>query len=154
MKTHTERFDEAFKILLVVVTISLSSYIAFCEDITEPKFFSYSLVPLVGTIVLWAYATLRGEEIEYNLKIMAWYLLMFAYIIVLTKLTFGLFLLPPLVTSMINLASLAVTFPILRYLKNTITKHYVFTVIMLLIISLSLFVLDVLYSFGFMASLF
>lgn len=149
MKTRPERFDEAFKLLLVVMTITFSGSIAFYKEILESKFFSGLAMMFVFTIAVWTFSTLRGGEFEYASKAIAWFFLMVTYGVALARFYLVTFLLPPLTVSVIFLASLALTLPILEYLKNVIAeKYHNFLRISFLLMTLLVIIVDVLYFLG------
>ena len=148
-KTRVERFDEAFKMLLIVMTLTLSANIGLYKEIMEPKSFSYTIWIFAITIVIWAYSTLSGGKDEYVLKALAWYFLMLAFGVFFARLRFTVFLLPPLVVSLIVLVGLALTLPILWYLKEIIgEKEQKRLTKVLFSITLLLIVLDTLYFLG------
>jgi len=146
VKTRTERFDEAFKMLLIIATITFSGALAFYKEIIELRFFSYSIGVFVIAIIIWLFSTLYGEKYEYLLKTGAWWLLMFAFGTVFARLYFTVFLLPPLVVSLVVLLSLVLTLPMLTYLKETIgAKECKYLRIILLMPTLFFIFLDILY---------
>ena len=149
VRTYTERFDEAFKTLLIVMTITFSGSIAFYKEIMEPRFFSYSVGIFAATIVLWTFSTLYGRKHEYLLKAGTWYLLMVTFGVLFARLHYTMFLLPPLVVSLVALVGLVLTLPILQYLRKTIGErnHKDFRRALLWATFL-IIVLDVLYFFG------
>lgn len=67
-KTRSEHFDEAFKILLVIMSVCFSGTITFLKGILEPRFFSYTVGMFITTIALWTFANLYGGKYEYFIK--------------------------------------------------------------------------------------
>jgi len=132
--------------LLIVMTITFSSSIAFYKEIVEPEFFSVSGMMFVVTIVIWTFSTLYGGKREYLWKTVAWYFLMVMFGLTFARLRLTTFLLPPLVLSCVFLVCLTLTLPMLWYLKKAIEekdrKYFWKT---LLLGTLLLIILDVLY---------
>jgi len=148
-KTRVERFDEAFRTLLIILTISFSGSLAFYKEVMEPRFFSYSAGAFVTAIVIWTVATLLGGYYEYFLKISGWWFLMAAFGVLFARMYFTMFLLPPLVVSVIVLASLVLTLPILSYLKEAIGEElYKYSLKIWSMVTLLFIILDVLYYIG------
>jgi len=148
-KNRAERFDDAFKMLLIVMSITYSASIAFFREVMEPKFFSYSGGFFVLTIVLWTFATLYDGDVGCILKILAWYFLMMGYGTIYARLQYNVFLLPALVISIITLVALALTLPIIMYLKKNIPeKDYRLLMKGFPLITLLFIILDVLYFLG------
>lgn len=148
-KPRTERFDEAFKMLLIIMTMAFSVSIAFYKEIMEFKFFSLTGEAFIMTIILWSFSTLYDGEHEYGIKIGAWYLLMLTYLILFARLHYAVPLLPPFVASLIILVTLALTLPMLEYLKEAVTEEdYKFLRIGLSFPILAFIIVDVLYSLG------
>jgi len=149
VRTRIERFDEAFKMLLIIMTITFSGSIAFYREIMEPRFFSYSAGIFVITVVLWTASTLCGGKGEYLGKIVAWYFLMDTFVTILARLHFTVFLLPPFVVTFIALAILSLTLPILWYLEDTIGEKYYKDLMEIFLVMTSFFIiLDILYFLG------
>lgn len=148
-KTRTERFDEAFKMLLIVITVIFAFSRTFFEETMELKFFSYSVGVLFFVIVVWTFSTLYGGKPEYFGKIVAWYFLMLTFGITVSRLYFTVFILPPLAVSVITIVCLGLTLPALEYLKNTFNEdEYKFLRKAFSFMTLVFIILDVLYFLG------
>jgi hypothetical protein len=132
-KTRTERFDESFKVLLIIMTVTFSGSLAFYKDVMQPRFFSDLIISFVFTIVIWIVSTLRSGESEYAWKTVAWWFLMSSFGTTFVRLYFAIFLLPPLSVSLLVLVSLGLTLPILCYLKGSIGKSDYRAVLMVLL---------------------
>jgi len=148
-KTRAERFDEAFKMLLIIMTVTFSGSLAFYKDVMQPRFFSDLATSFVFTIVIWIVSSLRSGESEYAWKTVAWWFLMVSFGITFVRLCFVIFLLPPLGNSLLMLVGLGLTLPILYYLKGSIGKSDYRVVLMILLFLTAFFVvLDILYFLG------
>jgi hypothetical protein len=151
-KPRTERFDDAFKLLLVIMTLSLSMGIGFYKEILEFRAFSYTIGFFVFTIVLWVFAHLRGGKDEYTLKIVAWWAMMVGFGTLFARLNFITFLLPPMIVSLIALLGLFLTLLMVYYLKENLGQTEPKKFALAYIIVTAFFViLDMLYFFGFIS---
>jgi hypothetical protein len=148
-KSRTERFDDAFKLLLVIMTVSLSMGIGFFKETLEFRAFSYTVGLFVLTIALWIVGHLHGGKDEYGLKIAAWWSMMLSFAILFARLSFTVFLLPPLVASACVVAGLILTLPLILYLKDNLgsatPKNYS---IFFVLVTIIIVIIDILYYFG------
>lgn len=144
-RTRTDRFDEAFKTLLVVVSLVFSSTLAFYRGTWQPDYFVGSGLGFIITVVVYVVSTLHGGNDEYIFKVFGWYFLMFSFGTTFVRMIFIGEATPPMILSVIMIAVFALTIPIARYLRETIGRgNYKPIMIALLVMTLFMVALNVL----------
>jgi hypothetical protein len=123
-----KRFDVVFRTILVVAGIAISATIAFYKEILPPFAFVYSIGFFLAAISIWAISTLKGGTIEYSVKILAWWTLMTAFTLLVARLIFSNFLLPPFVTTLALATSLIFTWPLFSYFRGVISDDLEHTI--------------------------
>jgi len=165
-KTRIERFDEAYKMLLIVMSIILAGSFEFFKEIMEPRFFQESTLLFVLAVFIWAFSTLGdgldemiggglfdAEQAEYVAKTFGWWMLMLSLGTILLRLYSAPALAgPPLFFTAIILIGLGLTLPIFAYLKEVINEEiYSVFVKINLVMTLLIIVVDILYFLGFIS---
>jgi len=106
-----QRFDETFKILLVIATITMTFSLNFYRDVLSISFFLEFFSSFVFSVILWSAYNMIGGFYEYLCKLGAWHLLTFAMVTSFERLILGKLQIPPLL-GLINL--FVITFPTFR----------------------------------------
>jgi hypothetical protein len=119
-----KRFDEVFRMLLLVMTITtsigLSSY-------TGLDLF-FTLVYFITSLCLWMFANLVGTnvrmyELEVFFKLHAWVLALLVTLSTFARFTLKVSSLNPMTKLVISIATFTVTFLSYRYFEDTTDSH-------------------------------
>lgn len=146
---RTRRFDDTFKILLTIYTVSFSASLALFRDLMGSEFFFLTIAILVITIGLWAIFNLGGGNYEYVGKIIAWYFLMIAFGLFFLRLYYLVIVIPPIVEIFLFLLCFGLTVAIKNYLKEVINEvGKLFLNVCLPLVTLAIIIFDVLVILG------
>ena len=112
------RFDETFRTLLVIVTITTTFSFNLYKDALSNTFFFDTFVFFIASIIIWAVANLVGGSNEYLLKLVAWHFLIFDITVSFIRLILGQLFIPKLWSLVILVAILFPTFWIKEWLQE------------------------------------
>lgn len=79
------RFDVVFRTVLVIASITISVFITFYKEVMPSYAIIYSIIFFMVPIVIWAFLTLQGGAEECELKILAWWILMSAFVLLFVR---------------------------------------------------------------------
>jgi len=122
LRERSERFDDVYKMLLLVESILLSSSFAFFKEVMPWEFFNFTIFSYVFSIILWCVPHLYGTTVEYTLKILGWYFTVQIIIVTFVRLSLLVYVLPQIYTIFALILSFLFSFPMIFYLKQYIQK--------------------------------
>lgn len=89
-----KRFDETFKTLLIIVTITLSVTLSLYKDILGVTFFIDAFLNFIVSVFVWAIANIADGQNEYVIKLIGWHLLIYVLAVSFARILLGLSLIP------------------------------------------------------------
>jgi hypothetical protein len=117
---HLRRFDLVFRTLLVIASILISGSFAFYRGLLDSRAFPLIVLLFAISICTWAFGTLLGQaKGEGMYKLLAWWSLIFAFMITLARLLFySTPSIPKFVLTTGVIVSLFLSYPMFSYLRD------------------------------------
>ncbi len=84
------RFDDTFKILLIISSVTMSYSIVFYKETLGIDFFIEFVSSYILALLMWAFSNLIDGEEEYLFKLGAWHLITFTLITSFVRLISGI----------------------------------------------------------------
>jgi hypothetical protein len=122
IEQRKERLDDAFKVLLTIFTVLLSTVIAFYgRESPEWAAFLFSLYGF--TIFSWSAAHLLGGEFEYIVKFLSWFELLGGIIQAIIMLNVGTLSLNGYYNAANWVAALLIYYLVFRYVRSLLAEE-------------------------------
>jgi len=112
------RFDETFRTLLVIVTITTTFSFNLYRNALSNAFFVDTFMFFIASIIIWGFFNLVGGTYEYAWKLIAWHFLIFDIIISFTRMVLGQLLISPVLGLLILAGILFPTFWVKGWLQE------------------------------------
>jgi hypothetical protein len=145
---RSKRFDDVYKMLLLIESVLISSSFAFFKDVMPWEFFNFTILSYIFSIILWCIPHLYATSSEYVFKIIGWYFTVQITLVTFARLCLLVYVLPQIYTISVLTLSFCFSFPMIYYLKQNIGREYVKHLkISLLIVVLALIIWDLMAPF-------
>ena len=112
------RFDESFKTILLVVTVTISLTLGLFRNALGIKFFLDTFFPFVFSLFIWVASNICDGPFEYLIKLIAWHILIYDIVVSFARISLGQLTLPPSLGCIIIFATLIPTFLIKVWLQE------------------------------------
>ena len=123
IKKRDERFDETYRMLLIIESILISSSFAFFKEVMPWEFFNFTILSYIFAVLLWCFPHLYGTNSEYLFKTIGWYFTVQTIFVTFARLSLLIYALPQIYTITVLLLSFVFSFPMIFYLKQYIEKE-------------------------------
>ena len=112
------RFDETFRTLLIIVTLTTTLSFNLYRDSLGDAFFLDTFLFFIVSVIIWGFSNLADGTYEYVLKLLAWHFLIFDMVVSFIRMTTGQMLISPVLGYIVLFVILLPTYLIWKWFKK------------------------------------